>query len=89
MFASENEDEKKIDLCDVLHFATGCRQVPAEGFQFPLSLTFDHVEINRKVTANTCAGSICIPANSKITSPGSFQQELIEAIINGQGFGTV
>jgi len=36
------DDTQKAKLCDILFFATGSKDIPARGFDNPLSLDFLH-----------------------------------------------
>ncbi|XP_014678786.1 PREDICTED: uncharacterized protein LOC106818607 [Priapulus caudatus] len=77
-----------MSMTDLLMFVTGMESLPIEGFS-PSNpeIHFDHVTTQRKITANTCGLILSIPVNANTISAEPFQQEMLEAVVNGQGFG--
>ena len=45
----------KVELAHVLQLVTGFPASPATGFDTNLTTIFDHEEIQRKLSANTCS----------------------------------
>lgn len=44
----------KVELTHILQFVTGCPASPVTEFDTNLTIVFDHEEIQRKLSANTC-----------------------------------
>ena len=58
----------KFELAHVLQFVTGCPALPATGFDTNLTIVFDHEEIQRKLSANTCSCTLNIPVCDLLAS---------------------
>ena len=81
--------QMKVDLGHVLHFVTGCPVSPATGFDTNLTIVFDHEEIQRKLSANTCSCTLNIPVCDLVASYESFKSEFTECIFISPSFGQV
>lgn len=79
----------KVELAHVLQFVIGCPGLPATGFHTNLTIVFDHEEIQRKLSANTCSCTLNIPVCDLLASYESFKSEFTECIFSSPGFGKV
>ena len=79
----------KVGLAHVLQFVIGCPGLPATGFHTNVTIDFDHEEIQRKLSANTCSCTLNIPVCELLASYESFKSEFTECILSSPGFGKV
>jgi hypothetical protein len=79
----------KVQLEHIVQFVTGCPTIPATGFDEQLTVKFDHIETQKKLTANTCSCTLRLPVSKTLTEYASFKTEVTECIFSSPGFGTV
>lgn len=88
-FCTDQESEMRVTLAAVLQFITGSSSIPAVGFDEMPSITFLHDASGRKLTANTCANTLCLPINSTFLDYDKFKVEFTACMAESPGFGGV
>ena len=88
-FNTESSTEVVFSLGDILQFVTGTPSIPAVGFEPQPVITFNHLEANRKLQANTCANQFTLPVNDQLLNYESFASEVTSCILMSPGFGHV
>ena len=48
----EGGEEITLELSDFLHFTTGCKTIPPEGFPNKLGIFYDHERPHRKISTS-------------------------------------
>ena len=84
LFISDNKCGN-LTVGDVLKWAVGCSKLPPGGLEKKINVHFTQYE--QYPTVSTCSLDMTFPLN--LTSYSLFKKVMIEAIVSGQGFGSV
>ena len=77
---------EKVQLVDILIFATGCSEVPAAGFSTLPKIKFVHAK-GRFPSANTCCCWLYLIAEDMEYE--QFVMKFLTALLNGKDFSTI
>ena len=83
----ETGEEETISLGLILHFCTGARHIPVEGFFDSPCICFDHAKTARLPSADSCANTLSFPVNARLQEYDTFKADMTRSLTDCHGFG--